>query len=61
LPYYGTCTTEYNEGFKDGIKWLKGQMSKWGYVLQRQVYVIGLLFANWNIYLVRLMYGGIYT
>ena len=28
LPYYGTCTTEYNEGFEDGIKWLKGQMSK---------------------------------
>jgi len=26
LPYYGTCTTEYNEGFKDGIKWLKEQM-----------------------------------
>ena len=23
LPYYGTCTTEYNEGFEDGIKWLK--------------------------------------
>lgn len=21
LPYYGTCTTEYNEGFEDGIKW----------------------------------------
>ena len=34
LPYYGTCTTEYNEGFEDGIKWLKGQMSKWGYVLR---------------------------
>ena len=28
LPYYGTCTTECNEGFEDGIKWLKGQMSK---------------------------------
>jgi len=28
LPYYGTCTTEYNEGFEDGIKWRKGQMSK---------------------------------
>ena len=20
LPYYGTCTTEYNEGFEDGVK-----------------------------------------
>jgi hypothetical protein len=27
LPYYGTCTTEYNEGFEDGVKWLKEQMS----------------------------------
>ena len=35
LPYYGTCTTEYNEGFEDGVKWLKEQLAKWGYVLQR--------------------------
>lgn len=28
LPYYGTCTTEYNEGFEDGVKWLKEQMAK---------------------------------
>lgn len=26
LPYYGTCTTEYNEGFEDGVKWLKEQL-----------------------------------
>ena len=26
LPYYGTCTTEYNEGFEDGVKWLKQQL-----------------------------------
>ena len=28
LPYYGTCTTEYNEGFEDGVKWLKEQLAK---------------------------------
>jgi hypothetical protein len=28
LPYYGTCTTEYNEGFEEGVKWLKEQLSK---------------------------------
>ncbi len=28
LPYYGTCTTEYNEGFEDGVKWLKEQLTK---------------------------------
>jgi hypothetical protein len=28
LPYYGTCTTEYNEGFEDGVKWLKEQIEK---------------------------------
>ena len=28
LPYYGTCTTEYNEGFEDGIKWVKEQLAK---------------------------------
>ena len=28
LPYYGSCTTEYNEGFEDGVKWLKEQMAK---------------------------------
>jgi len=28
LPYYGTCTTEYNEGFKDGVKWFKEQLTK---------------------------------
>lgn len=28
LPYYGTCTTEYNEGFEDGVKWLKEQIAK---------------------------------
>lgn len=26
LPYYGSCTTEYNEGFEDGVKWLKEQI-----------------------------------
>jgi len=26
LPYYGTCTTEYNEGFEDGVKWLKEKL-----------------------------------
>ena len=25
LPYYGHCTTEYNEGFKDGIDWYKSR------------------------------------
>jgi len=28
LPYYGTCTTEYNEGFEDGVKWLKEHLAK---------------------------------
>jgi|TARA_R110000782_G_scaffold101740_1_gene188546 hypothetical protein len=28
LPYYGSCTTEYNEGFEDGVKWLKEQIAK---------------------------------
>ena len=28
LPYYGTCTIEYNEGFEDGVKWLKKQLAK---------------------------------
>ena len=28
LPYYGSCTTEYNEGFEDGVKWLKEQLAK---------------------------------
>ena len=28
LPYYGTCTTEYNEGFEDGVKWLKEKLAK---------------------------------
>ena len=28
LPYYGTCTTEYNEGFEYGVKWLKEQLAK---------------------------------
>jgi hypothetical protein len=28
LLYYGTCTTEYNEGFEDGVKWLKEQLAK---------------------------------
>ena len=28
LPYYGGCTTEYNEGFEEGIKWLKEQITK---------------------------------
>jgi valyl-tRNA synthetase len=28
LPYYGTCTSEYNEGFEDGVKWLKEQLAK---------------------------------
>jgi hypothetical protein len=28
LPYYGTCTDEYNEGFEDGVKWLKEQLAK---------------------------------
>jgi len=28
LPYYGTCTTEYNEGFEDGVKWIKEQLVK---------------------------------
>lgn len=28
LPYYGTCTTEYNEGFEDAVKWLKEQLAK---------------------------------
>lgn len=27
LPYYGTCTTEYNEVFEDGVKWLKEQFA----------------------------------
>lgn len=27
LPYYGNCTTEYNEGFEDGVKWLKEQLA----------------------------------
>ncbi len=26
LPYYGTCTSEYNEGFEDGVNWLKEQL-----------------------------------
>jgi len=26
LPYYGHCTDEYNEGFEDGIEWLKEQI-----------------------------------
>jgi hypothetical protein len=26
LPYYGSCTCEYNEGFEDGVKWIKEQM-----------------------------------
>tara|TARA_R110002020_G_scaffold456162_1_gene672473 strand:+ start:1123 stop:1311 length:189 start_codon:yes stop_codon:yes gene_type:complete len=28
LPYYETCTTEYKEGFEDGVKWLKEQLAK---------------------------------
>jgi hypothetical protein len=25
LPYYGSCTTEYNEGFEEGVRWVKEQ------------------------------------
>ena len=32
FPYYGTCTTEYNEGFEDGVIWLKDRIAKLGYV-----------------------------
>jgi len=28
LPYYGSCTTEYNEGFEDGVKWIKQLLTK---------------------------------
>ena len=28
LSCYGTCTTEYKEGFEDGVKWLKEQLAK---------------------------------
>jgi hypothetical protein len=27
LPYYGTCTTEYNEGFQDAVEWMKKKLS----------------------------------
>lgn len=27
LPYYGSCTTEYNEGFEDGVKWTRGKLT----------------------------------
>ena len=23
IPYYGTCTAEYKEGFREGIEWYK--------------------------------------
>ena len=26
LPYYGTCTHEYNEGFEDGAEWVKNKI-----------------------------------
>lgn len=26
LPYYGTCTHEYNEGFEECAKWLKQKL-----------------------------------
>lgn len=28
LPYYGSCTYEYNEGFEEGINWFKEQLIK---------------------------------
>ena len=26
LPYYGSCTIEYNEGFEEGVAWLKEKL-----------------------------------
>jgi len=26
FPYQGHCTTEYNEGFEDGVEWIKEQL-----------------------------------
>jgi hypothetical protein len=28
LPYYGSCTSEFNEGFEDGVNWLKDKLTK---------------------------------
>ncbi len=27
LPYYGSCTMEYNEGFEEGVAWLKEKLT----------------------------------
>ena len=27
LPYYGTCTYEYKEGFEEGVEWVKKQLN----------------------------------